>query len=148
MGYQHSDLRELKISDLRCHCQVREPDQTRRFPPIRNVTVVISFIVALHLPYRGPSCGGCMAAAGTAYGEHRFGQNWIGRLVLALGIALSILFVWALADDAKSSWHPGLWWTTAALVVAGIISWIAIGKTVLTISDQGVKRESVLGAQE
>src|SRR5581483_7902963 len=89
-----------------------------------------------------------MAAAGTAYGEHRFGQNWIGRLVLALGIALAILFVWALADDAKSSSHPGLWWTTAALVVAGIISWIAIGKTVLTISDQGVKRESVLGAQE
>ena len=89
-----------------------------------------------------------MVAAGMAYGEHRFRQNWIGRLVLALGVFLAIVFVWALADDAKSSSQPGLWWISAALVIAGVISWIAIGKTVLTISDQGVRRESVLGVQE
>jgi hypothetical protein len=89
-----------------------------------------------------------MAAAGVAYGEHRFGQTFVARLVLAMGILLALIFVWAMPDDPSPSLHPELLWISAGLVIAGVLSGIAIGKTVLTINDQGVRRESVLGTQE
>jgi hypothetical protein len=89
-----------------------------------------------------------MAAAGLAYGEHRFRSNMVGRLALALGVVLAIVFLWALTDNASASSHPGLVWISVGLVVAGVIAWIAIGKTALVINDQGVRRESVFGVQE
>jgi hypothetical protein len=89
-----------------------------------------------------------MAAAGLTYGEHRFGPSLTGRLMVALGVLLAIVFVWALADNPSPSLHSELLWTSAGLVIAGVVAWIAIGKTALTINEQGVRRESLLGMQE
>ena len=89
-----------------------------------------------------------MASAGLAYGEQRFGPSLLGRVLLALGVLVAILVVWGMAENPNPSANPGLMWITAALAIAGVIAWIAIGKTVLTINEQGVRRESVLGVQE
>ena len=89
-----------------------------------------------------------MATAGLAYGERRFGPNFVGRLALALGVTLAIIFIWAMTDNPSPSLHSQLLWISIALVVAGICGWIAMGKTALIINDQGVRRESVLGARE
>jgi uncharacterized protein DUF6585 len=89
-----------------------------------------------------------MAATGLGYAEHRFGQNLGGRLILALGVIVALVFVWATPDVASPSAHPELLWISAGLVIAGVLGWIAISKTVLTINEQGVRRESVFGVQE
>ena len=47
-----------------------------------------------------------------------------------------------IADDAKS---PGGYAFAAALVVLTVVSWIMIGKSVLTIHDEGIRRTSAFG---
>jgi hypothetical protein len=89
-----------------------------------------------------------MAAAGSGYGEHKCGPSLLARLVLAFGVLLPIIFIWAMADDPSPSSNPTLVWISVGLLIAGVVAWIAIGKTQLTINDQGVRRESILGAQE
>jgi hypothetical protein len=56
--------------------------------------------------------------------------------------------VWATPDNPSPSAHPELLWISVGLVIAAAFAWIAIGKTVLTINEQGVHRESILGVQE
>jgi len=89
-----------------------------------------------------------MATAGSGYGEHKFGPSLLGRLVLAFGVLLAIIFIWAMGDDPSPSSNLTLVWISVGLLVAGVVAWIATGKTQLTINDQGVRRESVLGVQE
>lgn len=89
-----------------------------------------------------------MAATGAAYGEHKFGQNLTGRLVIVFGVVLAIVLLWATADNPSPASHPGLLWISAAIIVAGVIAWLAISKNVLTINDHGVRRDSALGVQE
>jgi hypothetical protein len=89
-----------------------------------------------------------MAAAGVGYGENKFGPSLLGRLVLAFGVLLAIVLIWAMANNPTASSNPTLVWISVGLLVAGVVAWIAMGKTQLTINDQGVRRESVLGAQE
>ena len=89
-----------------------------------------------------------MAATSVGFGEHRFGPSLVGRLVLVFGVLLAVVLVWAMADKPSPSLHPGLLWASVGIAVAGAGAWIAIGKTALIISDQGVRRESVFGVQE
>src|SRR5690349_9786139 len=89
-----------------------------------------------------------MAATGAAYGEHKFGQNLTGKLLIVFGVVLAIVLLWATADKPSPASHPGLLWISAAIVVAGVIAWVATSKNVLTINDHGVRRESAFGVQE
>lgn len=89
-----------------------------------------------------------MAATGLAYGEQRFGPSWMGRLLLAFGVVIALVLVWAISDNPSPSSNPGLIWISLGLGVAGVLAWIALGKSALIVNDQGVRRESVLGVQE
>ncbi|HET6177630.1 MAG TPA: DUF6585 family protein [Candidatus Sulfotelmatobacter sp.] len=89
-----------------------------------------------------------MAAAGMSYGERRFGAAYTIRILLGLGVLGVIVGLWAAQDDAGISSHPGLLWISIGLVAGFAALWIALGKTVLTLSDAGVRRESLLGQQE
>jgi hypothetical protein len=89
-----------------------------------------------------------MAAPAMGYAEHRFGPTYAARLILIFGVLLGLVFLWAMPPDPSPSLHPGLVWISFGLVVAGVLSWIAIGKTMLIINEQGVRRESVFGVQE
>jgi hypothetical protein len=89
-----------------------------------------------------------MAATGAAYGEHKFGQNLTGKLLIAFGVVLALVVLWATADKPSPASHPGLLWISAAIVVAGVIAWVTTSKNVLTINDHGVRRESAFGVQE
>jgi len=89
-----------------------------------------------------------MATAAMACGERRFGAAYTGRILLALGVLGLVVGLWATQDDPRPSSHPALMWISIGLVGAFAALWIVLGKTVLTISDSGVRRESVSGQQE
>ncbi len=89
-----------------------------------------------------------MATAAIAYGERRFGAAYTTRFLLTLGVLGLIAGLWAAQDDPRASSHPELMWISIGLVVAVAALWIVIGKTALTISDSGIRRESVFGQQE
>lgn len=89
-----------------------------------------------------------MATAAMAYGERRFGAAYTVRILVALGVLGVLVGLWAAQDDSHTSSHPGLMWISIGLVVGFAALWIVLSKTVLTINDSGVRRESVLGQQE
>jgi len=89
-----------------------------------------------------------MGSGDLAYGERKFGQTYAIRILLALLMLGPLLLAWAIVDKPDPSTNPILTWISVAVVVCYLVLWVAIGKTVLTISDQGVKRESILGSQE
>jgi hypothetical protein len=89
-----------------------------------------------------------MATAAMAHGERRFGAANTARILLTLGTLGVVVGLWATQNDLRPSSHPALMWISLGLVVALAALWIVLDKTVLTISDFGVRRESVLGQQE
>ena len=89
-----------------------------------------------------------MASAATAHGERRFGAAYSVRILVTLGVLGLIVGLWAGEQDPRTSSHPELVWISVGLVAAVVALWIVLSKTVLTISDSGVRRESVLGQQE
>jgi hypothetical protein len=89
-----------------------------------------------------------MVGNGLVYGERKFGQTYAIRILLALLLFGPLLLVWAVAGEPTPSGHSVLVWISVAVVVCYGVLWVAISKTVLTITDQGVRRESILGVQE
>jgi hypothetical protein len=89
-----------------------------------------------------------MASAGLGYGESKFGQTYTMRALLALLVLGALAGAWASVDDPRPAAQPILFWISVGAVLAWVAACIAISKTVLTISDHGVRRESILGAQE
>lgn len=65
-----------------------------------------------------------------------------GLAVMFLGAALIVYFV---AADAK--WAPGNY-VVGALVLLTIVSWILIGKSSLTIHDEGIRLVTAFGTKE
>jgi hypothetical protein len=89
-----------------------------------------------------------MATAAMAYGERRFGAAYTIRIAVGLAVLGVLVGLWASQDDARVASHPGLMWISIGLVAAFAALWIVLGKTVLTINESGVRRESVLAQQE
>jgi hypothetical protein len=88
-----------------------------------------------------------MADTGFGLGERKFGQTYAIRILLVMLMVLPVGLVWSLADASQNPEQVLLW----ACVVAGVIVaalWIVIGRTSLTLSDAGVRKESVFGTQE
>ena len=88
-----------------------------------------------------------MATATMAYGERRFGAAYTVRILVALGALGVLAGLWG-SQSARTSPHPALIWISIGLVGASVALWIVMGKTVLTINDFGVRRESVFGQEE
>ena len=89
-----------------------------------------------------------MATAAMACGERRFGTAYTMRIFVVLGVLGLVAGLWAAQDDPHVSAHSALLWISIGLVVAAATFWLVLGKTILIISDSGVRRESVLGQQE
>ena len=89
-----------------------------------------------------------MATAAMAYGERRFGAAYTTRIFLALGVAGVLVGLWTSLDDPRAVSHPTLMWISIGLVAALAVLWVALGKGALTISDAGVRTESLFGQQE
>ena len=89
-----------------------------------------------------------MATASLSLGERRYPQTYGSRALIGVVLIGGLLVAWASQDDLNPSSHPTLLWVSAAVLLIYAALWIAIGKTVLTISEQGVKRESIFGVQE
>ena len=89
-----------------------------------------------------------VATAIMTYGERRFGAAYTAR-VLAAMVALGFLVgMWAAQKDARAAAHPTLVWISVGLVGAVVALWVAAAKSSLTISDSGVRTESVFGQKE
>lgn len=89
-----------------------------------------------------------MATAGLSSGERIFRQAYALRILLALLLLGLLIGIWASLDDPKPSSNPILTWISLGAVLVYVALWIAIGKTVLTITDEGVRRDSIFGTQE
>ena len=89
-----------------------------------------------------------MATTALAYGERRFGAAYTARIIVALVVLGFLAGLWASQDDPRIASHPTLLWISLALGFAGVGLWIVMGKSALTISDSGVRRESAFGQQE
>jgi len=89
-----------------------------------------------------------MATTAMAYGERRFGAAYSVRILVTLGVLGLIVGLWAGQQDPRTTSHLELVWISVGLVAAVVALWIVLGKTVLTISDSGVRRESILGEHE
>lgn len=88
-----------------------------------------------------------MLSDGSVYKEWTFKQTYATRALLALLLLSTLMMAWAIAGP-NSSTREVLFWVACVALVSYAVLWIAIGKTVLTINDQGVRRESILGVQE
>ena len=88
-----------------------------------------------------------MASASLGYGEHKFGQTWAIRALLALVMLGFLAGMWVSVDDPNPASHPTLLLISLGVVLAYAGLCLVIGKQVLTISDQGVRRESMFGEQ-
>ena len=88
-----------------------------------------------------------MATATMAYGERRFGAAYTVRILVALGALGVLAGLWG-SQSPRTSPHPALIWISIVLVGASVALWIVLGKTVLTVNDFGVRRESAFGQEE
>jgi hypothetical protein len=66
---------------------------------------------------------------------------------VALGALGVLVGLWA-SQPSRTSPHPALIWISIGVVGASVGLWIVLGKTVLTINDFGLRRESVFGQEE
>jgi hypothetical protein len=87
-----------------------------------------------------------MVTATMSYGERRFGAAYSVRILITLGALGLLVGLWS--GQQSTSSHPELVWISVGLLAAVVAMWIVLGKTVLIVSDSGVRRESVLGQQE
>ena len=91
---------------------------------------------------------GRMATPALIAGQRTFRQSTTTRMALAVLLFLPLGIAWSLVDDPNPTANPGLMWITAATAVVYMALCVVIGKTILTISEQGVRRETVFGVQE
>jgi hypothetical protein len=90
-----------------------------------------------------------MATAVMAYGEHRYPAAYTLRIVATLFVVGVLGAMWTISSDDPTAFSPStLKWVSLVLLAALAAVWIAAGKSVLVVSDAGVRRESVLGHQE
>ena len=76
-----------------------------------------------------------------------FRQTYTTRVALAVLLLGAAFITWMIADESNiKSATPIV--IEAVLVVLTVVFWIMIGKTVLTIHDEGVRRTSVFGVKE
>src|SRR5246127_3458357 len=112
------------------------------------------FALTITGAYRGfGSCphqhqGVFMATTAMAYGERRFGAAYTARIIVVLAVLGILAGLWTSQDDPRIASHPTLLWISLALGIAGVGLWILLGKSALTISDSGLRRESAFGQQE
>jgi hypothetical protein len=72
-------------------------------------------------------------------------QSYVARVALtfvALAAAAILYFI-----GAAQQWTATPW-VAAAIIAADILLWIAIGKTQLTVHDEGIRRVSIFGVKE
>jgi hypothetical protein len=90
-----------------------------------------------------------MATAAMAYGERRFEAAYTLRVFAALVVAGLLAGLWAASSDDPAGLSPStLKWIAIGLMTALTALWILVGKSVLILSDAGVRRESVFGRRE
>jgi hypothetical protein len=89
-----------------------------------------------------------LAGEDLAFGERRFRRGYATRVALA-ALTFSFLYLlWWIAGEPEFAPHSMFFWTcmTAAVIYAALF--FALGQSVLTLSDQGIRQESILGARE
>lgn len=89
-----------------------------------------------------------MATAAMSYGERRFGASYSARILAALVVLGFLVGLWAAQNDPRLASHPTLMWVSVGIVGALAAFWVLFGKSALTISDAGIRRESAFGQQE
>lgn len=89
-----------------------------------------------------------MAGPDQTFGKRRFRQTYKIRIALA-ALTVSLLYlVWSISGEPEFAPRSLFFWTCMSAALVNVAIFIAIEKTVLTISDQGIRRESIFDVQE
>jgi hypothetical protein len=72
-------------------------------------------------------------------------QSYVARVALTVVALIAAALVYFIGADEHSTITP---WIAAAIVAADVAICFAIGKTVLTIHDEGIRRVSLFGVKE
>jgi hypothetical protein len=89
-----------------------------------------------------------MAAPDLSFGERRFRKSYNLRLALAMLSGALLYADWVLTGEPPFAVQSYFFWTCVAAVLFNGAGFIAIGSFVLTLSDQGIRRESLFGVEE
>jgi uncharacterized membrane protein YeaQ/YmgE (transglycosylase-associated protein family) len=88
------------------------------------------------------------ATAAMAFGERRFGASYSARIMTGLVVLGVLAGIWASEPNPRPASHPTLVWVSVGILGALAAFWILFGKSTLTISDAGIRRESIFAQQE
>ena len=89
-----------------------------------------------------------MAGTDLTFGERRFRHTYTTRVALAALTFSVMCVVWSVTGKPELSPQSPFFWACMAEVLINAALFVAIGATVLTISDQGIRRETIFSAQE
>jgi len=86
-----------------------------------------------------------MADGNLAFGERKFKQTYTVRVALGTVVVAILYLIWITTETSS---QPGLIWLCATVVFVYGAVCIAISSIVLTISDHGIRRESLFGVRQ
>jgi hypothetical protein len=89
-----------------------------------------------------------MATPDLSFGQRQFRKTYNLRLALAV-LTVALLYAgWFFMGEPALEVNSAFFWMVVAAVLLNIAACIAIGSSVLTLSDRGIRRESIFGAEE
>lgn len=87
-----------------------------------------------------------MATPDLSFGQRRFRKTYNLRFALAL-LTLALLYTaWFFLGEPALAVESAFFWMLVAAVLLNVAACIAIGSSVLILSDQGIRWESIFGA--
>src|SRR5579884_1188725 len=89
-----------------------------------------------------------MATPDLSFGQRQFRKTYNLRLALAVFTVALLYMAWFFMGEPALVVNSAFFWMLVAAILVNIAACIAIGSSVLTVSDQGIRRESIFGAQE
>ena len=90
-----------------------------------------------------------MESSSLVLGDRTFRQTYAVRAFVALVLLAPLIVFWANGEDPwQPAMNPVLFWISLGMILISGILWLAIGKTLLTISEQGIHRESIFSSED
>jgi hypothetical protein len=89
-----------------------------------------------------------MASPDLSFGERKFRHTYTGPLALAVLTSASLYAFWVFLREPAFAIDSPFVWTCVAAALINVAVLFAVEQTVLTISDQGIRRESIFGVKQ
>ncbi len=89
-----------------------------------------------------------MATADLSFGERRFRQTYTARFALAVLTFATMYALWFFLGEPDFQVDSPFLWACVSAGAINLAIFVALGKTVLAISDNGLRQETIFGEKE